>query len=79
MSKPTADGAPQNIAEPLLADFLTRDQAAAELKVCKRTLDRWRTLNEGPPITRLGRRALYRRSSIQKWLGTKEQSCSSSL
>ena len=35
--------------ENLLADFLTQQEAAAELKVCERTLDRWRRLDEGPP------------------------------
>ena len=54
--------------EHLLADFLEHEEAAAELKVCERTLDRWRQLGEGPPITRLGRRVLYRRSSLHAWL-----------
>jgi len=39
-----------SVTERLLADFLTQDEAAAELKVCERTLDRWRKLDEGPPI-----------------------------
>jgi len=65
-----------SITENLLADFLTQDEAAAELKVCERTLDRWRKLDEGPPITKLGRRILYRRSSVQKWLTAQEQACS---
>lgn len=59
--------------ENLLADFLTQEEAAAELKVCKRTLDRWRSLGEGPPITKLGRRILYRRSSTQAWLRARER------
>ena len=58
--------------ENLLADFLTQNEAAAELKVCGRTLDRWRKLDEGPPITKLGRRILYRRSSVQSWLTQRE-------
>ena len=58
--------------ENLLADFLTQNEAAAELKVCRRTLDRWRKLDEGPPITKLGRRILYRRSSVQSWLTQRE-------
>jgi hypothetical protein len=62
----------QNVADTLLADFLTQDDAAAELKICERTLDRWRRLGEGPPITKLGRRVLYRRSSLQAWLRTRE-------
>ena len=34
----------------LLADFLTQKEAAAELKVCTRTLDRWRTLAHRRPL-----------------------------
>ena len=59
--------------ENLLDDFLTQEEAAAELKVCDRTLDRWRRLDEGPPITRLGRRILYRRSSLHAWLRARER------
>jgi hypothetical protein len=59
--------------EPLLSDYLTQIQAATELKVTERTLDRWQRLREGPPITRLGRRILYRRSSLQAWLRSREQ------
>jgi hypothetical protein len=60
-------------SEPLLSDYFTQKQAAAELKVTDRTLDRWQRLGEGPPITRLGRRILYRRSSFLAWLGTREE------
>lgn len=62
-----------SITEHLLADFFTQEEAAAELKVCERTLDRWRRLDEGPPITKLGRRVLYRRSSLQAWLRARER------
>ena len=61
-----------SITENLLADFLTQEEAAAELKVCERTLDRWRRLDEGPPITKLGRRVIYRRASLQAWLRERE-------
>jgi predicted DNA-binding transcriptional regulator AlpA len=57
----------------LLTDFLTQPEAAVELRFCKRTLDRWRKLGEGPPITKLGRRILYRRSSLQSWLQAREE------
>ncbi len=56
----------------LLAEFFEQDEAAAELKVCQRTLDRWRRLGDGPPITKIGRRVLYRRSSLQAWLHGRE-------
>jgi hypothetical protein len=62
----------ESTPEPLLAEFLTQGEAADELKVCKRTLDRWRRLGEGPPITKLGRRPLYRRSSLAAFLRARE-------
>ncbi len=62
-----------SITEDLLADFLTQEEAASELRVCRRTLDRWQRLNEGPPITKIGRRVLYRRSSVQAWLREREK------
>jgi excisionase family DNA binding protein len=62
-----------SIYEPLLSDYFTQEEAATELKVSPRTIDRWRRLDEGPPITKLGRRILYRRSSVQAWLRAREQ------
>lgn len=59
-------------SEPLLSEYFTQEEAATELKVTERTLDRWQRLREGPPITRLGRRILYRRSSLQAWLRRRE-------
>jgi len=60
-------------SEPLLSEYFTQEEAASELKVTERTLDRWQRLREGPPITRLGRRILYRRSSLQTWLHRRER------
>jgi hypothetical protein len=59
-------------SEPLLSEYFTQAEAATELKVSERTLDRWQRLRAGPPITRLGRRILYRRSSLQAWLLARE-------
>ena len=59
-------------SEPLLSEYFTQEEAASELKVTERTLDRWQRLREGPPITKLGRRILYRRSSLQAWLRRRE-------
>jgi hypothetical protein len=64
--------APMSNSEPLLSDYYTQKEAAAELKVTERTLDRWQRLREGPPITKLGRRILYRRSSLRAWLLARE-------
>jgi hypothetical protein len=59
--------------ENLLAYFLTQDEAAAELKICARTLHRWRRLGEGPPVTKIGRRVYYRRHTLRAWLCAREQ------
>ena len=58
--------------EPILAQFLTREELATELQRNPRTLDRWQVLRTGPPRTLIGRTVLYRRSSVQKWLAAQE-------
>jgi hypothetical protein len=59
--------------ETLLEDFLPKEEAAKELKICERTLDRWRRLGEGPPVTKIGRRVYYRRPTLRAWLCAREQ------
>jgi hypothetical protein len=51
--------------EPILAEFLTKDELAAELRRNPRTLDRWDVLGMGPPRTFVGRKILYRRASAK--------------
>lgn len=60
-------------SEPLLSEFLTKDELAAELWRNVRTLDRWEALGVGPPRTSIGRTILYRRASVEKWLTEQEQ------
>jgi predicted DNA-binding transcriptional regulator AlpA len=67
---------PVSVSSPsprLLDDYLTVDQLAAELGIASITLKRWQALKQGPPLTRIGRRVLYRRSSVQAWLARQEQ------
>jgi hypothetical protein len=59
--------------EPLLSEFLTKDELAAELRRNPRTLDRWEVLRMGPPRKHVGRKVLYRRASVQKWLHAQER------
>jgi hypothetical protein len=61
-------------SEPILSEFLTKEELAAELRRNPRTLDRWDVLGVGPPRTRVGRQVLYRRATVQKWLVAQEQS-----
>ena len=60
-------------SEPILAEYLTREELASELRRNPRTLDRWEVLGMGPPRTLVGRQVLYRRSSLLKWLAAQEQ------
>ena len=57
----------------ILDDYLTTEELAAELSVIPLTIVRWRLQNRGPPITRLGRRILYRRLSVAQWLAAQEK------
>lgn len=59
-------------AEPILSQFLTKDELAAELGRNARTLDRWEVLGMGPPRTLVGRKILYRRKSVERWLAAQE-------
>jgi hypothetical protein len=62
--------------EAILSDFLTKQELASELQRSPRTLDRWEVLGIGPPRTLIGRTALYRRTSAQKWLAAQERQAS---
>jgi hypothetical protein len=57
---------------PILDDYLTRTELAAELGICERTLCRWRDLGQGPAITTIGKRPLYRRAAVAAWLAARE-------
>ncbi len=60
-------------SEPILSEFLTKEELAAELRRNTRTLDRWQVLGMGPPRTLVGRKVLYRRASVERWLVAQEQ------
>ncbi len=57
----------------VLDGYLSRSEAAHELRVGVRTLDRWRANRRGPPFVRVGRRRYYSVCGIQKWLAGREQ------
>jgi hypothetical protein len=65
-------------SDPILSEFLTKEELAAELRRNPRTLDRWDVLRMGPPRTHVGRKVLYRRASVQKWLAAQEHQASAS-
>lgn len=52
-----------------MLELLTTEQAAAELRVSKQTLEAWRCRGEGPPFFRVGRRRVaYTREDLHIWL-----------
>ena len=57
----------------LSEDYLTDSETAAELRLTTRTLARWRAERRGPAWLRVGRRVMYRRASIERWLLNREQ------
>ena len=57
----------------ILDDYLTRSQAARELRKCPATLDRWRRLGYGPDFVTVGRDIYYKRTALTAWLAGSEQ------
>ena len=58
---------------PILADYFDTEALAGELGVTPLTVVRWRLAKKGPPITYLGRRILYKKSSVKAWLAAQER------
>lgn len=58
--------------DPILGDFYSEAALAAELGVCARTLKRWRAMREAPPVTRIGRRVMFRRAAVERWLAARQ-------
>lgn len=70
----TTAPAPQDQPLNLLADWISREQLAAELGLTRDTLARWEARQLGPPCTRIGRKVFYRRASVEAWISAQEQS-----
>jgi predicted DNA-binding transcriptional regulator AlpA len=52
----------------ILADYVTREELAEELKVTTRTLDKWHVQRRGPSKIKLGSRVYYKRQTVLAWL-----------
>ena len=57
----------------ILDDYLPQDELAKQLDVHPRTVERWRRLGIGPPVTWKGREPIYNLESIRTWLRSREQ------
>jgi predicted DNA-binding transcriptional regulator AlpA len=60
-------------AGTVLAPYLTPEELADQLQICKRTLDRWHAARRGPPRIEIGRRPMYRREAVEQWLIKRER------
>ncbi len=56
----------------VLEGFLTPKALAAQLNVSVRTLQRLHRSRRGPPRCTIGKRALYRITSVRQWLAAQE-------
>jgi hypothetical protein len=63
----------QPASNHLLSDYYDEHQLAEELDHDVRTLRGWRRYGKGPPFTRIGRRAFYRKSAVVEWLLARER------
>lgn len=71
--KPEQAQAPAVKTPGLLDDYLTREDLAAELGKCVRTLDRWHAARFGPPRVTVGREPMYKRASVASWIEKQER------
>ena len=62
----------QDTGRRFLGDYLTEKQLAEELGRSVRHLKRWRAQGLGPPVTRIGRTAVYKIDSVRAWLESHE-------
>ncbi len=64
---------PEPARKPILSDWIARAELARELDVTPDTLARWASDGTGPPAVKIGRRVMYRRAAVEKWLEQKER------
>jgi hypothetical protein len=58
-------------------ELLTLEEVAAVLRTPVATLRYWRHLGVGPDGFRLGRRVLYRREDVDRWVAERQRAQSS--
>ncbi len=54
-------------------ELMTLAETAAHLRTPVATLRYWRHLGEGPAGFRLGRRVVYRRAEVDRWISEQQQ------
>ena len=60
-----------------MGNLMTTGEAAAYLRLQKQTLEAWRLRGVGPVFLKLGRRVLYRKEAVEKFMVERERSSTS--
>lgn len=60
-------------AATVLDDYFTPEALARVFRKSRRTIDRWDVLRIGPPRIVVGRTILYKKSSVEQWLASREE------
>jgi hypothetical protein len=63
---------PTTHAHCISDEYARRNEAAAYLRVCKKTLERWQAVGTGPAITKIGRTVYYRWETLRAWVVSRE-------
>lgn len=53
-------------------EYMSTAQVSAETGINPGTLRYWRSTNQGPASFTLGKRVVYRRSEIERWIADQE-------
>lgn len=62
-----------DVARTAAAELLALGEAAAVLRTPVATVRYWRNLGVGPDGFRLGRRVVYRRQDVDRWVAEQQQ------
>jgi len=63
---------PDNDTRSITDEYAERNEAAAYLRVCRKTLERWQSAGTGPAITKIGRTVYYRWETLRNWVASRE-------
>jgi excisionase family DNA binding protein len=56
-----------------LHEVMTTEESAKYLRLQKNTLEQWRLKGTGPAFLKLGRRVVYRREALEKFMAERER------
>lgn len=56
-----------------MSEYMSTPEVSEEIGINPGTLRYWRSTNQGPPSFTLGKRVVYRRSELEKWIAEQEQ------